>query len=410
MAVFPATGDEINNLLHKIKPNSNLNDILPVNYLKSCADIIIEPLAVGINKCFAEGNFPNELKCARIVPIFINGDSLDMENYRPISLLSDFSKICEQAIFERMQNFCVKYNLINKNQFGFQRQSGTLSAAICLIDNIRPHLDKSNQTIAACLFIDVSKAFDTIPRDLLLNKLYRYGFRGKSHELISSYLGNRTQKVSISHSISNTLDNNFGTPQGSTLGPLLFLLFINDIIHLKLHGKIVLFADDAALSYGSTDLAELNRMMSEDIATLSEWFQSNKLTLNLKKSKCMVIHPKQESKKVSINLTINGERIEQGNSFVYLGLTIQENLHWNMHIAKICTKVGRMAGVMSRLNNNVNEQFLTSIYYSHVHSHISYLPTIWGHSATDYQISSLQMAQNNAIRSIFRILCDWPLY
>lgn len=193
-----------------------------------------------------------------------------------------------------------------------------------------------------------------------------------------------------------------GTPQGSTLGPLLFLLYIIDIFKLKINGKIVMFADDAAISYSNTNLIELNRMMSEDIFTLSHWFEANKLTLNLNKSKFMIIHPKQASKKFSFNLQVNNIPIEQVDSFEYLGLTIQDNLHWNNQIAKISTKMSRIAGVMSRLGNSVNKKFLNSIYYAHIHSHLSYLSPIWGHSATDNQINALQVSQNNAIRSIFR--------
>lgn len=232
--------------------------------------------------------------------------------------------------------------------------------------------------------------------------MHFYGFRGKIYDLIHSYLSNRSQFTNINNIKSLLHKIEYGTPQGSTLGPLLFLIFINDIFKLKLNGKIVMFADDAAISYSSTKLDELKRLMNEDIITLSHWFESNKLTLNLKKSKFMVIHPKQKLKKYSFDLNINGTPIEQVESFDYLGLTIQDNLCWSLQISKIITKISRIAGVMSRLGNNVNKQFLISIYFAHIHSHISYMAPIWGHSATEYQISSLQVAHNNAIRAIFR--------
>jgi Reverse transcriptase (RNA-dependent DNA polymerase) len=220
-----------------------------------------------------DGYFPNELKCAKIIPIFKNGDSLSTSNYRPISILSDFSKIFEQCIFERIYNFAIKFNLIDKCQFGFQRKSGTLSAAMCLLNDIRTTIDLSNKNIAACLFLDLTKAFDTIFRYLLMCKLYRYGFRGKIHDLINSYLNNRTQYTDINNIKSNTCNIEYGTPQGSTLGPLLFLIFINDIFKLKLNGKIIMFADDAAISYSSTNVNDLSRMMREDMIVLSNWFE-----------------------------------------------------------------------------------------------------------------------------------------
>lgn len=402
MALFPTTPSEIISIIKKIKPNANLNDILPINHIKECKDILVEPITSCINKCFIDGRFPDALKCAKIIPLFKNGDSLSMENYRPISILSDFSKIIEQVIFERIYNFAKKFKIIDHRQFGFQRQSGTLSAAICLLDDIRNSLDKSNKNITACLFLDVSKAFDTIIRSILMSKLYWYGLRGKSYELISSYLSNRTQYTNTNNVNSSTLANDYGTPQGSTLGPLLFLLYINDVFNLKLNGNILMFADDAAVSYCSTNVNELNRMMMEDIATLNNWFESNKLTLNLKKSKCMIIHPKQKTKNYSLYIKLNDVQIEQVHSFDYLGLTIQEDLHWDLQISKICTKLSRISGVMNRLGNNVNKQFLTSLYHAHIQSHIIYMAPIWGHSATEHQIMSLQVAQNNAIRSIYR--------
>lgn len=193
MAIFPTTQSEIETIIKNIKPNSNLNDILPINYIKECMDIFIEPITTCINKCFVDGYFPDDLKGAKIIPIFKSGDTLSMENYRPISILFDLSKIIEQVMFDRIYNYAKKFNLIDPKQFGFQCQSGTVSAAICLLDNIKILLDKSSKNIKACLFLDVSKACDTILRCLLMSKLYRYGFRGISYELINSYLSNRTQ-------------------------------------------------------------------------------------------------------------------------------------------------------------------------------------------------------------------------
>lgn len=167
--------------------------------------------------------------------------------------------------------------------------------------------------------------------ELLLQKLYRLGFRGKIHNLIRSFLANRSQYISTANGNSDPKNITFGTPQGSTLGPALFILFINDIANLKLHGKIVLFADDAVLIYCETDINELNRKMTEDMETILQWFHANLLTLNQNKTKCMIIHNKQHLKQYKLNVNLNGNKIEQVDSFEYLGITLQENLHWDLH-------------------------------------------------------------------------------
>lgn len=349
MALFPVTPAELQSIVLNTKPNSNLNNILPIDHVKQCLDILTEPLNEFVNKCFDDGTFPEKLKKARIVPIFKNGDSLSPANYRPISILDDFSKILEQCIYERVYSFAQRFKLISEFQFGFQKQSGTLSAVARMIDTIRSFLDASCKNICACIFIDITKAFDSMLHELLLKKLYRMGFRGKIHDLIRSFLSNRTQYISTSSGNSDPQNITFGTPQGSTLGPALFILFINDIAKLKLHGKIILFADDAVLIYCESDLNELNRKMTEDMETILNWFHANLLTLNQKKTKCMIFHSKQHLKQYKLNIHLNGHVIEQVDSFEYLGITLQENLHWDLHTNKIAKKINRISGVTHRI-------------------------------------------------------------
>lgn len=403
MALFPASTDEIAKIIHSLKNNTNLDDILPSCYIKICQEILLQPITDCINYCLGEGTFPTKLKTSRIVPIYKSGDSLLPVNYRPINILHDLSKIFESSINERLVNFLNKFKIINKHQFGFQRQSGTLSATIAVLDEVKRSLDISNRNICACLFLDVTKAFDTIPHNLLINKIYRYGIRGKAADLINSFLSNRKQFVSLNNFKSSHMHNGFGTPQGSTLGPILFLLYMNDIFNLNIHGKIILFADDAAIVYCSNNIDSLNKMMCEDIEILFKWFVANKLTLNLKKSKCMIFHPMQHKKNFTLNININGSPIEQVSSYVYLGLTLQDNLHWDAHVNYICSKISSISGVVNRLGNEVDKSTLKSIYYAHVNSHLSYMAPVWGIASTDAILNTLQVAQNQSLRSLFRV-------
>lgn len=155
MALFPASINEVASIINSFKNNTNLDDILPSYYIKSCRDILLTPITSCINNCFCQGTFPTELKTSRIVPIYKSGDSLLPANYRPINVLHDFSKIYESCIYDRLVSFINKFNIINKNQYGFQRQSGTLSAVIAVLDEIKRSLDLSNKNICACLFLDV---------------------------------------------------------------------------------------------------------------------------------------------------------------------------------------------------------------------------------------------------------------
>lgn len=312
----------------------------------------------------------------------------------------------EMAIYNRMENFCLKYKLINEDQYGFQKKSGTLAATTKVINYIQNNLDRNSKMKSGCIFIDLKKAFDTVPHDTLMDKLYKYGFRGKMHSLLASYIKNRKTYVDINGTHSEIITNNFqfSIGQGSNLAPLLFLLYINDAFNLKLHGKLILFADDAIIIYAETEFGRLRDKMQEDLEKLSKWCIINKLTMNTKKTKCMLIfNNKTPPEDLKLNLRVRNDEIEQVDRYKYLGLIIQNNLKWNLHIQNTISRVSSLCGVLSRLGNRVNVATLKSIYYSKINSLISYLSPIWGPSATQYEINKLQVMQNNAIRRVFSL-------
>lgn len=354
------------------------------------------------NDCFHHGDFPTSLKKTRIVPIFKSANPYLAENYRPISILNNISKIIEMLLYDRILCFCEKHKLIAKNQYGFQKKSSTASAVISIMDYLRNGIDSEPGTIGALIFIDLKKAFDTIPHEILLDKLGRMGFRGRINDLLRSYLTNRKQLVDISGTFSDTLTNTnpFATPQGSNLGPLLFVLFVNDIFKLKLHGKIVLFADDTASTYIGKNSTDLNKMMQEDLHTLDQWFACNKLTMNISKTKAMIVKS-PATYSGQFNLQIGTQAIELVHNFIYLGINIQSNLKWDIHINSLARKIYSVAGVIKRLGNKVDNSVLISVYYSLVHSHLTYLSPVYGAAATQTDIDKLQVAQNVAVRRIF---------
>lgn len=246
-----------------------------------------------INIKLSNGSFPDDLKCSRIVPIFKDNDPCDPNNYRPISILPSLSKVFESIICDRLNSFLLKHKVIHPNQFGFQKNSGTLSAASTLINIIRNEIDTKINNITCKVDIDLRKAFETVPHENLLNKLEQYGIRGPANNLLRDYLNSRKQLVDNSDTYSEVLVNNnpFALPHGSNLGPLLFIIYINGIFDLKLNGTLILYADDAVLIYTSDNLDTIQIKIQEDINKISHWLKVNKLTININKTKFMLLKP-----------------------------------------------------------------------------------------------------------------------
>lgn len=406
MILWNANEDEVINKINSLKNSKSTKDTISSSIAKESALPLAPVLCDFINQSFNTGVFPSKLKCSRIVPIYKDGNPLQASNYRPISILPCMSKIIEALLCDRINNFISKNNIINENQFVFQKNSGALSAAATLVDTIQTKLDAKKNLVACCVFIDLRKAFDTIPHSKLLEKLQEYGIRGNVNKLIASYLDARAQFVDINDIFSEILvnENEFGLPQGSNLGPLLFLVYINGIFDLKLNSKLILFADDAVLVCTGDDIEALKAKMQTDLNTLAAWFLNNKLTVNEDKTKFMIVKPAHA--RVSCNnfsLAINQKHIQRVETFRYLGITIQENLKWNVQVDSICSKLAGVAGAAKRLGNGLYPSTWIAFYYAMCNSYLTYLAPIWNTSITQSDYNKLQIAQNYAIRVIFSL-------
>ena len=216
-------------------------------------------LSYLFNRVFSEGVFPNILKIAKVIPLFKKSDKSKPENYRPISLLPQFSKILEQLIKNRLLKLLDKFNIISKYQYGFRNKISTADALVDVIETVCQKLENLNK--CAILSIDLRKAFDTLNHDILLKKLYVYGIRGISLDLLKSYLSNRMQYVFNKDIKSNLKNIKCGVPQGSVLGPILFLLYINDLPNISSIFKPILFADDTTLIFSDTSISKLENKM-----------------------------------------------------------------------------------------------------------------------------------------------------
>ena len=289
----PSTTNEIINIIDSLsaKKATRSKDV-ETKFLKLSQVIIAPILSKLFNMCFKSGVFPNCLKVAEVVPIFKKGDQSKATNYRPISLLSQFDKILEKIIYHRLIHFLEKYHLLNKTQFGFRQNSSTIHAISKIYDQLLQNIDKDLYT--CCIFLDLSKAFDTVNHTILLEKLYRsFGIRGVAHELFRSYLTDRLQCTVVSNSVSCNRPVRCGIPQGSCLGPLLFLLYVNDLPNIS-QFHTTLFADDTLLMLADKNLETLETKVNEQIRHVDYWLCKIKLSLNYTKTNCLLIHKQQK--------------------------------------------------------------------------------------------------------------------
>lgn len=355
-------------------------------------------MANCFNKLMSDGVFPDSLKIAKVTPIYKSGTKTDPGNYRPISVLPVISKIFEKILHKRLLNYLNSFDFLTERQYGFRAKNNTTAATIDLIAKVRDNIDRKN--VALGVFIDLKKAFDTVSHKLLLEKLENIGIKGNALQIFKSYLTNRLQIVKIDNIESKALPITYGVPQGSILGPLLFLIYINNITELGLHGHLTLYADDTCLFYFGANIHDAILRAQKDLNVLHEWFKHNLLTINISKTSYIIFKAKNKIIPLHDPLTIDNIPLEQKTHEKYLGLRIENSLTWNKQIDYIINKISSLSGSLRNIRQCIPRKLRFNIYNALVKSHLLYLIEIWG-STSKTKIQELQRAQNKIIKILF---------
>ncbi|CAK1593695.1 unnamed protein product [Parnassius mnemosyne] len=408
----PVDANELKKIITNLKNKKSCGyDNISIQIIKKSIEYISEPLVYLLNLMIETGTFPHELKTAKIKPLFKKGSKCNIKDYRPIALLSNFSKIFERIIYDRIIEFFKKYSIINKNQFGFQKNKSTTLAMYEILKEIWESLN--NKTSCVGLFLDMSRAFDCVIYDVLLNKLDKLGIRDLALKLLESYLKNREQLTAIEKfdKISKTFEEvqskpvkmTLGLPQGSILGPLLFLVYVNDLPNVT-DNRCVMFADDATIFIPDTQINFENNI-NKTLKIAVEWLNKINLNVNLTKTKIIQFR-NYKTKSLNLNIADKDTQIETVDNINFLGVTIDCHLNWKSHIEKINKKISSYSYALSILAETTSVDVSRAAYFGQVYPLLVYGIIFWGNSTN---VQSTFILQKRCLRIIYNMYSDETL-
>lgn len=371
---------------------------LSVTLISNVINILAPYLACLFNISIESGVFPALMKLSKVVPLYKSGSKTDSGNYRPVSVLPVLSKVFEKIMLNQMVLHFNENGLLHNRQYGFTKGRSTTDAGVELVRNIYDAFEESQNAIG--VFCDLSKAFDCVEHQTLLLKLKHYGVEDRAIRLLKSYLDNRTQKVEINGTYSSGSNVKMGVPQGSILGPFLFLTYINDLPFMVENlSNIVLFADDTSLLFKVDRKVKETDEVNSTLSKILSWFTTNNLLLNAKKTKCMRF-TLPNVKLNQENVILDGNKLEYVSSTVFLGITIDCKLQWGPHITTLAGRLSSAAYAVKKIRQLTDIATARLVYFSYFHSVMSYGILLWGHAA---DIDTIFVLQKRAVRAIYKM-------
>lgn len=408
MSLRSTTEEEVHKTIMSIRGGTGPGwDGITSDIIKNLGVYLTSPLTHAINLSILNGEFPDALKIAVVRPLFKKGAKTAACNYRPISLLSNFAKIYEKIVKAQLVNYLEANNIFSTAQFGFRNKLSTQDALAEAVTEISDSIHDSKKVIG--IFIDLTKAFDSIEIKRLLLKLGKLGLDSTALRWFTSYLTNRRQHVKYQCVESTMGTVEYGVPQGSVLGPLLFLLHVNDLFSLDVDCKFVAFADDVAIIVKGESWEQTHTQATGVMDRIAKWFELNSLTVNISKTKYITFSINKTGQPTESEITLhqnncsasnrdcNCQKIEKVESIRYLGLTLDQHLKWQEHIQGLVSRIRRTFHLFVLTRNWLSRRNIQMVYYAFVYSILIYGIPVWG-GAYATTFSTLEVAINTALR------------